>query len=98
MSFRTRRVLFITPFYMLFEFFLLKYILLLFCEVDDVFLLILTVIIGLNHFMPMLFEARKSRRITRFLTTADGVWMWASVFFFDGYIGHIHYGIIHTFA
>ena len=29
----------------------------------------------------MLFEARKSRRITRFLTTLDGVCMWASVMF-----------------
>ena len=35
MSFRTRRVLFITPFYMLFEFFLLKYIFFLFGGMDD---------------------------------------------------------------
>lgn len=81
MSFRTRRVLFITPFYMLFEFFLLKYIFLMFNPVENNILLILTVIIGLNHFMPMLFEARKSRRTTRFLTTLDGIWMWASVMF-----------------
>lgn len=81
MSFRTRRVLFITPFYMLFEFFLLKYIFLLLGEMTDVCLLILTILIGLNHFVPMIFESRKSRRITRFLTTVDGVWMWASVLF-----------------
>lgn len=81
MSFRTRRVLFITPFYMLFEFFLLKYIFLLLGGVDDAYILILTILIGLNHFVPMLFESRKSRWITRFLTTADGVWMWASVLF-----------------
>ena len=56
MSYRTRRVLFITPFYMLFEFFLLKYIFLLFGGVEDNYILILTVLIGLNHFMPMLFE------------------------------------------
>ena len=81
MSFRTRRVLFITPFYMLFEFFLLRYIFLIFGEVDDSWLIVLTLAIGLNHFMPMLFEARKSRKITRFLTTVDGVWIWASVMF-----------------
>ncbi|MBP3790904.1 MAG: metallophosphoesterase [Methanobrevibacter sp.] len=81
MSFRTRRVLFITPFYMLFEFFLLKYIFLLLGGIDDAYILILTILIGLNHFVPMLFESRKSRWITRFLTTADGVWMWASVLF-----------------
>ena len=81
MSFRTKRVLFVTPFYMLFEFFLLKYIALLFGGIDDAYLLLITILIGLNHFLPMLFEARKSRKITRFLTTLDGVWMWASVMF-----------------
>lgn len=81
MSFRTKRVLFATPFYMLFEFFLLKYICLLFGGVNNTYLLFITVIIGLNHFVPMLFEARKSRKVTRFLTTLDGVWMWASVMF-----------------
>lgn len=81
MSFRTRRVLYITPFYMLFEFFLLKYIFLLLGGLDDAFILILTIIIGLIHFMPMLFEAQKSRKITRFLSTVSGVWMWASVMF-----------------
>lgn len=81
MSFRTKRVLFITPFYMLFEFFLLKYMGLLIGGVDDAYLLLITIIIGLNHFLPMLFEAHKSRKFTRFLTAIDGVWMWASVMF-----------------
>ena len=81
MSFRQKRILFATPFYMLFEFFLLKYIFLIFGGVDDIYMFILTVLIGLNHFVPMLFEARKSRRITRFLSTLDGVWMWASLMF-----------------
>ena len=81
MGFRTKRVLFVTPFYMLFEFFLLKYIVLLFGGIDDACLLLITILIGLNHFLPMLFEARKSRKFTRFLTTLDGVWMWASVMF-----------------
>ncbi|WP_407423320.1 metallophosphoesterase [Methanobrevibacter sp.] len=81
MSFRTRRVIFITPFYTLFEFFLLKYILLLLGGVWDGYLLISAVLIGILHVSPMFFEAKKSRRITRFLSTVDGVWMWASVMF-----------------
>ncbi|MBR4448053.1 metallophosphoesterase [Methanobrevibacter sp.] len=81
MSFRTKRVLFATPFYMLFEFFLLKYLLLLVGGLSDIYLLLITMFIGLNHFLPMLFEIRKSRKITRFLTTIDGVWLWASVMF-----------------
>lgn len=81
MSFRTKRVLFATPFYMLFEFFLLKYLFLLLGGIDNAWLLLIAIIIGLNHFIPMLFEAHKSRKITRFLTTVDGIWMWASVMF-----------------
>lgn len=64
---------------MLFEFYLLKYISFLFGGINDIYLLLMTILIGLNHFLPMLFEARKSRKITRILTTVDGVWMWASV-------------------
>lgn len=82
MSFRTKRVLVITPFYMLFEFFLLKYLFLLIGGLNDIYSLAMTILIGLNHFMPMLFEIRKSRKITRFLTTLDGIWMWASLMFF----------------
>lgn len=75
------RVLVITPFYMLFEFFLIKYLLLLICDVNDFYILALTVLVGLIHFFPMIFEQNKSRKLTRFLTTIDGVWMWASCMF-----------------
>lgn len=81
MSFRTKRVLLSTPFYMLFEFFLLKYIFLLIGGIDDVYLFILTLLIGLNRFVPMFLEAKRSRVITRFLTTLDVLWMWASLMF-----------------
>lgn len=81
MSFRTRRVLVSTPFYMLYEFFLLKYIFLLLGGIGDVHILFLTVMIGLIRFVPALFEERKSRKVTRFLSTVDGIWMWASVMF-----------------
>lgn len=79
MSFRTRRVLFMTPFYMIFQFFLLKYMFLLIEGLNDWYLVMLAIVIGLLHFIPMLFEAKKSRKITRFLQTIDGVWLWASV-------------------
>ena len=81
MSRRTRRVLFVTPFYMLFEFFLLKYIFLLFGGLNDVYLIVLTILIGLLHCGPMFFETKKSTPLGRFLTTVNGIWMWASVMF-----------------
>ncbi len=79
MSFRTKRVIFSTPFYMLFQFFLFKYLFLFFGGLDDVYLIILSVFIGFIRIVPMFFEARKSRSITRFLAKVDGIWMWASV-------------------
>ena len=82
MSFRTRRVLFSAPFYMIFQFFLLKYLFLLFGGVNDNYLVILAVIIGLLNVIPMPFETKKSRKVTRFIQTIQGVWMWASVIFF----------------
>lgn len=81
MSFRTRRVLFITPFYMLFEYFLFKYIFLLFGGLNDAFLMAATLFVGSIHCIPMFFEARKSTAIGRFFSTLNGVWMWASVMF-----------------
>ena len=82
MSFRTKRVLFITPFYMLFQFFLLKYLFLLFGGLNNSYLIVITILLGLLHCMPMFFEAKKSNSFTRLLSTLDGIWMWASVMFF----------------
>ncbi len=81
MSFRTRRVLLSTPFYIIFQFFLLKYMFLLVCDVNDLYLVIISLIIGSLRIIPMLFEEKKSRSITRLLQTVDGVWMWASLMF-----------------
>ncbi len=66
---------------MIFQFFLLKYIFLLFCQVTDIYLIGLSICLGLLHCVPMFFEAKKSTCVGRFLQTADGVWMWASVMF-----------------
>lgn len=81
MSFRTRRVLFITPFYMLFEFFLLRYTFALLADVSDSYIFALTVMIGILHVVPMFLEAKKSTKLGRLCQTVDGVWMWASVMF-----------------
>ena len=81
MSRRTRRVLFVTPFYMLFEFFLLKYIFLLFGGLNNIYLFALTVLTGSLHCLPMFFETKKSTFFGRLLTTINGIWMWASVMF-----------------
>lgn len=82
MNFRTRRVLFITPFYMLFQFFLVKYLFLLFGGIGDGYVLLITVLTGLLHCGPMIFETKKSTWLGRFLSTVNGLWMWDSVMFF----------------
>lgn len=81
MSFRTKRVLFSVPFYIIFQFFLLKYIFLLFGGVDDVILIVISILIGLMRCIPMFFEERKSTTVGRFFQTVDGIWMWASLMF-----------------
>ena len=67
------------PLYMLFYFFLLKYTFLLLGGLEDSYVLLLTILLGILHVVPMLFEAKKSRKVTRFLSTVYGVWMWAAV-------------------
>lgn len=81
MSFRTRRVIIMTPLYMLFEFFLLKYLFSLFYPLDDLVLILITIIIGVLHIAPMLGEEKKSRFITRLLTEISAIWMWTSLMF-----------------
>ena len=82
MSFRTRRVLISTPLIAIFEFFLMKYLFLLFGGLDDSYLLLLTVLFVLLNTMPMFFEEKKSRFITRALDEISGFWIWMSLFFF----------------
>ena len=78
---RTERVLFTTPFYMLFDFFILKYLFLLFGGISNWHILILTIIIGLMHFLPTLLETKKSRGITRFIARFYGFFVWCSLMF-----------------
>ena len=81
MSFRMRRVIFMTPFYMIFQFFLLKYLFLLFGGINEYCIALLAVLIGLLNCIPMFFEVKKSTPVGRFLSTISGVWMWASLMF-----------------
>ena len=82
MSFRSRRVILSTPFYMIFEYFLMKYTFSLLGSISDIYFILFAVGIGFLRLFPMFFEEKKSRRITRILTTIDGVWMWASLMLF----------------
>lgn len=77
MSFRTKRVFIATPFYMLFEFFLLKYLFLLFGGVKDVYLFIATLLLGGLQCIPMIFEEQKSTATGRFFTEIFGIWQWS---------------------
>jgi predicted MPP superfamily phosphohydrolase len=82
MSFRTRRVLMSTPFIAIFEFFLMKYLFLLFGGLDNIYLILLTVLFVLFKTVPMFFEEKKSRLITRTLDEISVFWIWMSLFFF----------------
>lgn len=79
MSFRTKRVFITTPFYMLFEFFLLKYLFLLFGGINDIYLLIVTLLLGCLQCFPVVFEEKNSTIVGRFFTEIFGIWMWAMV-------------------
>lgn len=84
MSFRTRRVIMFTPFMMLYEFFLMKYLFLLFGGLDDAYLISLTILFAVLRIVPMLFEEKKSRAVTRFLDHISAFWIFMSLFtFFD---------------
>lgn len=81
MSFRTKRVILSTFLVMIYEFFLMKYLFLLFGGLDDICLLLLTILFGILNMVPMFFEEKKSRPITRLLDTISGFWIWMSLFY-----------------
>ena len=81
MSFRKRRVLMMTPLYIIFEFFLLKYLFLLIYPLDDLTIALMALILGLMNVVSMLLELKKSRFITRLLTEIFAIWIWASMMY-----------------
>lgn len=82
MSFRTRRVLFGAPFYVIFQFFLLKFLFSYFGGIADIYTAILVILLGLLQTVPMFFEENKSTKIGRFFSTLFGVWEWFLVMIF----------------
>ncbi|RAP49822.1 MAG: metallophosphatase [Methanosphaera sp. rholeuAM74] len=76
MSYRTRRILFSSPLFMIYEFFLLGYLLSFFGYVDSLYLLVVVICLEVVHVVPMFFESRKSTVVGRFLCTCYGVWEW----------------------
>ena len=76
MSFRSRRILFSSPFLMVFEFFLLGYLLSFFGDINNVYLFVIVLGLEIVHVVPMLFESRRSSVVGRLLTTFYGVWEW----------------------
>ncbi len=75
-----------TPFYMVFQFFLMKYLFLLIGSVNESYLILFAVVIGLLRVVPMFLEAKKSTPFGRLMATMDGVWMWASLMLVIGLI------------
>lgn len=80
MSFRTRRILISTPLVMIFEFFVMKYLFLLFGGLEDLYLILLTIIFGILNVYPMILEKKKSRFLTRVLDEISGIWIFISLF------------------
>jgi len=82
MSFRTRRVIMSAPFMMLFEFFLIKYLFLLFGGIEDTYVILLIILFAILRIVPMLFAEKKSRPITRFLDHIIAFWIFMPLFVF----------------
>ncbi len=80
-SFRTRRVLYSTPVYMLLYFFIVKYLLALVINISDWYVLFITIILGFLHVVPSIYEEKKSRYITRILGETYGILSWLAVMF-----------------
>ena len=76
MDFRTRRILFSTPFFMIYEFFALKYLLGLFVTFNDLYLIPVIIILEAARIIPTFTERKKSSKIGRFLATFYGVYEW----------------------
>ena len=82
MSFRTRRVLFGAPFYAIFQFLILRTLFSYFGSVNDIYTIIIVLLLALLQVVPMLFEERKSSKSGRLLSTIFGVWEWFLVMIF----------------
>lgn len=81
MDFRTRRILFGTPFFMIYEFFTLKYLSNLFVSFNDLYLIPVIILLEATRIIPTFTERNKSTKMGRFLSTFYGVYEWFLVMF-----------------
>lgn len=80
MSFRKKRVIRSTPLFMILYFIFLKYLFLLFGGIDDLYSLVLAIILALFEIVPMLCEEKKSTIGGRIASTINGLWKWSFLF------------------
>ena len=88
MNFKTIRFLMNGPFfaimYMVYNFFLFKYIGLLFGGVSNLNLVLLVIIVGFINLASIMIEMKKSNKISQYLMEVSEIWKWASLmYFFD---------------
>lgn len=81
MNFQKHRMLVGIPFFVIINFFILKYTILLFREsFNEWYLLILAIFLGILHILPIIFESDKSTILGRFISKIMGVWTWILMF------------------
>lgn len=65
---------------MIFEFFLIKYLLKLFGGIDEKYIILIILIFGILNIIPTILEDKKSHIITRTLDKITKIWIWFSLF------------------
>ena len=81
MNFQKSRMLIGIPFFVIINFFILKYTILLFREeFNEWYLLILAIFLGILHILPIIYESDKSTVLGRFVAKTMGVWTWILMF------------------
>ena len=81
MNFQKNRMLIGIPFFVIINFFILKYTILLFKEeFNEWYLFILAIFLGILHILPIIYESDKSTVLGRFVAKTMGVWTWILMF------------------
>ena len=80
MNFQKTRMLIGVPFLLVIYFFVIKYTILLFTEVNEWYIVIIALILGILRILPIIFESEKSTKLGRFLANIMGVWSWVWMF------------------
>lgn len=80
MNFQKTRMITAIPFYIIINFFILKYLLLLFTDVNNWYMLGISVILAIIHLIPIVYENDKSTKLGRLFAEFSGVWTWILMF------------------